>query len=182
MYVCGSKSAFERGSILIESAVCIPTLIILFVGLVDLCQFARTNMIASRVAYETARFAASSPGLGADDGTASPLLRTAPVGGGQDDVDSGSDGDTESETPVSSSASAVNQQVKKRAESVLEKYGLAETNSFVKLTYEPTVNANQLMVEIEIEYEPILLNFAKLAPNSLLSQARSKVTSPYLYP
>lgn len=57
------KRSFERGAAMAESALVIPILLLLIMGVVDFGRIINTHFAASRIAFEAARFAASVPQL-----------------------------------------------------------------------------------------------------------------------
>ena len=61
--LCRSRIRKQSGAALLESALCFPLLIMIVMGVIDTGRWLNTHFIASRIAYETSRYAASVPEL-----------------------------------------------------------------------------------------------------------------------
>ena len=115
----------ETGAQLIETALALPVILILLMGVVDIGRWLNSYYAVSRVAYESARYAASLAGL------------------------------EEGENRYGDHAATIQGQVRVRTRDLLELYGLDPEQGHLDINYTAASLANSVAVTVQMPFEPM---------------------------
>lgn len=152
-----SKFKSDSGASLAETALCLPVLFIMLMGMVDLGRWINQFHIISSVTYEAARYGASLAGVEEGAGHTSVW-------------------DENSDPQAFQGSATVAAQIKVRVSSLLQMQNVDPAYAKLKLSFDRNPTNNNISIEVTLPFQPI---FPLL--RTMVHSVHASANAPYLF-